>query len=591
MSAQSLPSSWMQLAENLAWLEKHCRDQESTAGDSHLLRLAGSLVRNVMGPVLLHQSEHPKQIAVIGGAGAGKSTVTNFLIGAVAAEANPQAGFTRHPVAYIGGLSSEPWPNTPGFLGPLRLLSQPAPSSLDDDVYQIRRVHGDARSLLREAVIWDCPDMTTWAATSYVPRLIEICGLADLLVYVASDERYNDEIPTRFLNLLLETGKTVVVVLTKMRDSDRTLIIEHFQREVVGKGSHRPAAILAIPQLTADQLADPAGKAAEFRLPLVETVRQLSRQPSEARPLVAARAVDFLLSYQEKLLAVAQVDLAALERWNAVVREGQKSFDRRYQREYLDVERFPRFDEAMVRLIDLLEFPGLGQVVSGALYVIRTPYRVLKGLVQKSLAQHSSSSVPERRVMETALQDWLSHLGVEAKRRAGTHPIWDEAGRSFDAQLQARAREVFEKHFQEFQLAVAADVENTSRAIYADLESDSTKLNILRGSKLAFDLLAVTGAVVVGGLNLWDIALVPLAASVSQLIAETLGWQYLEGHREAIRQRQGRLARELVADRLTVWLCEWPLENQTSYAQMRRVLREIPTQLQELSTVLRTAAA
>ena len=62
--------------------------------------------------------------------------------------------------------------------------------------------------------------MTTWAAAGYVPRLLEVAALADVLVYVASDERYNDEVPTQFLKLLLQAGKPVVVCLTKMREAD-----------------------------------------------------------------------------------------------------------------------------------------------------------------------------------------------------------------------------------------------------------------------------------------------------------------------------------------------------------------------------------
>ena len=42
--------------------------------------------------------------------------------------------------------------------------------------------------------------MTTWAAPGYIPRLLEVCGLTDALVYVASDERYNDEAPTQSMN-------------------------------------------------------------------------------------------------------------------------------------------------------------------------------------------------------------------------------------------------------------------------------------------------------------------------------------------------------------------------------------------------------
>src|SRR5207245_2251616 len=103
--------------------------------------------------------------------------------------------FTRHPVAYTSANGTLTWPTHLGFLGPLQRLEEPSPSSLDDDVYQVRRVPvgGGSFSLLPSFVVWDCPDMTTWAASSYVSRLLEVAGLADVIIYVASDERYNDE--------------------------------------------------------------------------------------------------------------------------------------------------------------------------------------------------------------------------------------------------------------------------------------------------------------------------------------------------------------------------------------------------------------
>ena len=60
-----------------------------------------------------------------------------------------------------------------------------------------------------------------------------MAGLADVLVYVASDERYNDEVPTQFLRLLLQTSKPVIVVLTKMREADAEPLVQHFRQEVV----------------------------------------------------------------------------------------------------------------------------------------------------------------------------------------------------------------------------------------------------------------------------------------------------------------------------------------------------------------------
>src|SRR5437868_2525742 len=88
------------LAEDLRWLEEHCRRQPDHALQAAELRLAGAVVRNGIVPFLEGGAPAPLHVAVVGGAGAGKSTVTNLLTGAVQAESNPQAGFTRHPIAY-----------------------------------------------------------------------------------------------------------------------------------------------------------------------------------------------------------------------------------------------------------------------------------------------------------------------------------------------------------------------------------------------------------------------------------------------------------------------------------------------------------
>src|SRR5262245_66471138 len=119
-----------QLADDLGWLEEHYRRQPEQAAHAGQLRLAAALVRNCIGPFLDQQPPTPLHIAVVGGAGAGKSTVANMISGAVAAEANPQAGFTRHPIAYTTANGAIDWPAHLGFLGPLRRLNEVLPANL-----------------------------------------------------------------------------------------------------------------------------------------------------------------------------------------------------------------------------------------------------------------------------------------------------------------------------------------------------------------------------------------------------------------------------------------------------------------------------
>src|SRR5437763_12285260 len=101
------------------------------------------MVRNILAPYLEGFPPQPLHVAVVGGAGTGKSTVANLLCGSTAAETNPQAGFTRHPIAYTGANGTLEWPGHLGFLGPLQRLAKPSPSNVDADVYQVRRVPAD----------------------------------------------------------------------------------------------------------------------------------------------------------------------------------------------------------------------------------------------------------------------------------------------------------------------------------------------------------------------------------------------------------------------------------------------------------------
>ena len=489
-----------QLVDDLDWLEQHCRRYPEQAMQTGQVRLAASLVRNCAGPFLDNQPATPLHIAVVGGAGAGKSTIANFLTGAGAAEANPQAGFTRHPIGYTSADGPLAWAGHKGFLGPLQRQQQACPANLDADVYQVRRILGgaDRSTLLANYVVWDCPDMTTWAATGYVPRLLEVAGLADVLIYVASDERYNDEVPTQFLHLLLQTGKPVIACIMKMREADAPALLAHFQQEVVCKMPRGIVACMAIPHLTPEQLADPVRLAGKYRIPLLNQVAVLGEPNATARRRTVYGANRFLIAAQESLLGSAREDVLALQGWREMVQAGEVEFDQRYRREYLNSKQFRHFDEALVRLLDLLELPGVGQIVSKTLWVLRTPYRLLRGWVGKAITRPAATTPPEQSVLDQALTGWLDLLHKEAARRAGASSLWAHVEQGFDHNLAELTGMRFKECYRAFQMSQADEVDRTARAIYEELEKSPVVLNTLRGGKLAIDIAAIIGAVVAG---------------------------------------------------------------------------------------------
>jgi hypothetical protein len=591
LSARALTS---QLADDLGWLEQHSRglpDQGQGAGQ---LRLAAALVRNCVGPSLDGQPTTPLHVVVVGGAGSGKSTVANLLTGAPAAEVNPQAGFTRHPIAYTNATGPLSWAAHLGFLGPLTRLSQTSPASLDEDVYQVRRVAADptAFNVLKEFVVWDCPDVTVWAAENYVHRVVETAALADVIVYVASDERYNDEVPTQLLRLLLQSGKPVVACLTKMKPADAPAMLAHFQKEVLGAmpgGLGRGAVCLTIPFLTADELAEPARNAARYRIPLLNQVAVLGAQPARARRRAVVGATRYLTGQQEQLLSVARHDLQALQRWQAIVQTGQEEFENRYRREYLTSEKFRGFDEALLRLMQLLELPGVGMVVSGILYVVRTPYRIVRGLVAKAVSRPDALGRPEQPILEDALAGWIDLVRKEAARHGREHPLWAHVARGFHSGgLAERIHQRFAQDYRAFQTGLAAEVDRTARAIYEELEKKPVRLNVLRGIKFTFDAAAIGATwATLGWFNVWDLVMIPIVASITHQLVELVGKQYVDAQREATRWRQLDLLKQHLSGPLAEWLTRWPATGGSEFERLQLALRRIPLAIAQLEDRVR----
>jgi hypothetical protein len=599
MEQATIRSLTNQLAEDLAWLEQHARKQPQHAAQAGELRYAAALVRNVIAPFLEGQGPMPLHVAVVGGAGAGKSTVANMLCGAVLAESNPQAGFTRHPVAYAYATSNIAWPSSLGFLGSLQRLNKAEASSLDADVYQLRRVSQEAGQfgVLDKYLVWDCPDMTTWAATGYVARLLEVAALADVVVYVASDERYNDEVPTQFLKLLLQSGKMVVVCLMKMRESDAPAFLTHFQHEVLDRMPARAVTTLAIPQLTHAQLVDPNRNAPVYRVPIVNQIFVLGEPNLAARQRSVRSATAYLVNFQQQLLSVARDDLVALQTWKQLVRQGQFEFDQRYRREFLTGERFRRFDEALVRLLELLELPGIGKFASLTLDVLRMPYTWTKKLFNSAFARPEASTMPERQVLESGLSGWIDHLRKEAVSKASTHPLWQHVQQGFNTGLDTNIKGRFNESFRGFQISLGDEVERTARAIYEDLEKNPVALNAFRGTKFTLEVATITGSAVTilstGGLSLpfvvATLVMAPLSASVIQMLSEFFGKQYVDYHREQTRMRQEALVAQHISEPLTTWLTQWPTTGGSAYERLQLILQRFPQNLQQLEAAVEAA--
>jgi hypothetical protein len=580
-----------QLAEDLSWLEDHCRRQPDLAAHAGNLRLASALTRNVVGPFLENQPPKPLHLAVVGGAGAGKSTVVNFLAGTVVADANPQAGYTRHPTAFLPAGPPFQWPSFIGFLGPLQRITQEKPANLDEDVYQVRRIPPlKSADPLADFVIWDCPDMTTWASTNYVSRLLEVAALADVVVYVASDERYNDEVPTQFLHMLVKAGKAVVVVLTKARESDAPTLVEHFRQEIIGRlpalpdGSTPAVPVIAFPQMPPAERNDPSGAGARHRAALLNQILVMCDGEKSTRQRNVTNAARYLSSAGAGLLDVARRDLAEFDNWKGVVADGKREFEERYRREFLSGEQFRRFDRYRERLIELIELPGAGKFVGSVFWVLRMPYRYTRDYVVSLIERPQTLNLAEKDVLTGALGGWLDRLQAETLRRAGSHTVWKQIAHGFDAGLAVQARDRFAQDFRTFELKETDELESAGRAMVDGLEKNPTLLYTLRGGKLLIDVLAVFAVLYFTWVPSWyHLLLLPVVVSVTHQITELLARGAAETARARVRNQREHLVQTALAAPLAQWLGEWPATGGSSFEKLQQVLQRVPDEIRKMT--------
>jgi hypothetical protein len=173
-------------------------------------------------------------------------------------------------------------------------------------------------------------------------------------------------------------------------------------------------------------------------------------------------------------------------------------------------------------------------------------------------------------------------LRKEAARRRAAHPLWTHIDDGFNGGLADLVQERFAQGVHSFQMSEADEVDRTARAIYEDLEKNPVALNTLRGTKFALEVAAITGAIVAGGINAWDIVLVPLAASVTHHLIELLGAQYVDSQREQARVRQQALVTQHISGPLADWLAEWPATGGSAFERLLLTLRRLPPNIEQL---------
>lgn len=532
-----------------------------------------------------------RQVVVFGGAGAGKSTVANMLIGSGECDVNAQAGYTRRPTLYFQGDDATADPKLPIALGLLAREDGFRRGDGDADTYGWRRLGGDAPDVdfLSRHAVWDCPDLTTKDARHYQPRMVEIAGLADVAVYVASDERYNDERPTNFLQGLLDAGITVVVVMTKMDSSDASSFVRLFRDSVLSRlrRAEQVAEVLAIPSPPSGNPRDLWSVGSESARSLRDVVARTGHDLASDRLIAAQRAVAHLREKQSRLLEPLRKDLAEWKGWLELVRQQANAAVHRYERDYLIAVEHRPFQDAVQSLRRMMGLPGAGNHLWQVLEALRWPFRSLKGLWRRFGMTRRTASIDEDKVLDRVRRQMLESLRLAVSTRRSRHVFWENLRASLDSEAAALIDPRYQRERRRLRSEVDEYLMKATSGITEQLERNALAVWSLRGSRLALDVLVIAAATYVsyeylGGVSLVMVLAVLLSVGAAEELVDGLcGW-FVHRHQDGVVQRQKENIRELLRLAYIDPLLTLPVRKGTRLARLNDLAERLPRDLAAL---------
>jgi hypothetical protein len=536
-------------------------------GIEQQLLLTLALLRNTIAPTVLGIRPPPVHVAIVGGTNCGKSTVTNVLVGDAVARASLQGGFTRIPTGYgIQDLVSGAWHEQPFILKRLRAQGPVGGGPGTEQEYALEPLRSPAQfDYLQQAVIWDTPDVDSRYARERQHRVLEIIGLADMVVLVLSKEKYADHTAYELLSLLLASGKPVVVCLNKFTSAEAPEGAAHFCRQMLDTPERQQAVgepvMLAYVDPTAiDRVWAPSGGiAAHVR----QAIAARLRQPDSLRQQSARGAVRFVADHIDALCQPAWRECALRAEWRARVEEGLAACLALYRQHYLEDERrYDSFRLALFRLIELLDVPGINRLTRLLRQVVTAPARWGWGLLKRLVAP--APSVPPRAevmVLQESLEMTLTALHTFLLEQQDDHPLWRQLRERFAPTMPTLLEGVTGRlHTHEQRLTQAIDA--AARRIYARLQDSPTQLHALRGGKLALEVAVTLAAVKSGGLAPDDLLYGSLAYAGLQTVVQMLGEHYIHGVKKELQDTQAAAVEAALQDGFVAPLLALALEQE-----------------------------
>ena len=499
----------------------------------------------------------PLQVAVIGPTQVGKSTVVNLLLGMEQAVASPLAAYTDQ----LFGFAQTKETDTYGWIS--EVLAEPRLKLL-----------GVKSSSEFDSIVWDTPDFDSHRSHDYRALIAKICALVDVFVLVVSKEKYSDLSVWNTLELLRPLNRRLVLCLNKVA-SDNSVLMDAVRsrlNETGWQGNDVP--VIGLPYISQqnpyDQLVSTPPADA-----LRRCVFDQANQCDDTCRILGVQS--FIEKNWDAWLQPVKSEIRAVNKWHEEVDQRVQEALVDYQEQYLNHSvHYDVFNQVVLRLLELLEIPGLGQPLTKLRTVLTWPVRAILGSFRQNKETRKETS--EAAIMEDTVEHALLSLHTVSTRYAAEQDQcghwWGALSRAYRNEADA-IRQRFPSAIDRYQQNFAPEIEKAADSIYTRLQDNPVVLNTLRATRVSADIAAVVIAIKTGTMGVSEALLTPAMLSVTSALTEGAVGTYVGNVRDRLKDHQYSMVQHLLRQELAMPLLNLDLESDTLFQVEEKSLQRI----------------
>ncbi len=485
--------------------------------------------------ILIESSpDTPLQVVVVGPTQAGKSSISNLILGTAIAKASPLAGYTVHPQGFCNQSTLQECSGLQNYFGRFQQLTLEEINTERHDCYSLTDQNINS-SLLPKCVFWDTPDFDSIDSVDYREGVIRTIALADIIVMIVSKEKYADQSVWDMMSTIETFHQPTLICVNKLVEGTEQIITQSLKEKWLHSRDDEFPDVVPLFYSKEKGMPDwPVSDNNQFI--------SLERRVSHKKHFDYQN--ELLNKYWHNWLEPVVAEHEASRLWRSLVDKSIEQALEEYKRDYLNHPHYyDTFQNTIVQLLNLLEIPGIAGALTKTRRLLTWPARKIMSIGKKIISPESQEEGVLNQIGEHLLISFTDQL-LEKIDSDSQQSRWWKDSYSMVRQQRKEILSEYEIAVDEYCVSFKQEVDEAASRLYNKLSEQPFLLNTLRATRVTTDIAAMVLILETGGIGVHDLVITPAMLAVTSLLAESAIGSYISKVEVELKQKQLETVKE-----------------------------------------------